>query len=111
MPNTFSQIYLQFVFAVQFRQNIIPRKHKIELHKYITGLVQNRNAKMMAVHCMPDHAHIFVGFKPSMLISDYVKEIKVGSNEFINSKKWFPGRFKWQGGYEFFHTLIHKLAG
>jgi hypothetical protein len=42
MANTFSQIYLQFVFAVQYRQNLIPKENKEELHKYITGLVQNR---------------------------------------------------------------------
>lgn len=102
MANTFSQIYLQFVFAVKGRQSLIPRDHKEELHKYITGLVQNRKAKMLAVHCMPDHAHIFVGFKPTVLISDFVKEIKVESNEFINSKKWIPGRFSWQEGYGVF---------
>jgi len=86
MANTFSQIYLQFVFAVQHRQSLIPREKKEELHKYITGLVQNRKAKMLAIHCMPDHAHIFVGFKPIVLISDFVKEVKVESNDFINNK-------------------------
>ncbi len=102
MANTFSQIYLQFVFAVKGRQSLIPREHKEELHKYITGLVQNRKAKMLAVHCMPDHTHIFVGFKPDVLISGFVKEIKVESNEFINSKKWVNGRFAWQEGYGVF---------
>ena len=69
MPNTFSQIYLQFVFAVKGRQSLVPKQHKEELHKYMTGLVQNRKAKMLAVHCMPDHTHLFVGFKPSDSLS------------------------------------------
>jgi REP element-mobilizing transposase RayT len=102
MANTFSQIYLQFVFAVQHRQNLIPKDHKEELHKYITGLVQNRKAKMLAINCMPDHVHLFVGFKPTILISDFVKEIKVESNEFINDKKWVKGKFNWQEGYGVF---------
>lgn len=102
MANTFSQIYLQFVFAVQHRQGIIPKEHKEELHKYITGLVQNRKAKMLAINCMPDHIHLFVGFKPTISISDFVKEIKVESNEFINSKKWVKGKFNWQEGYGVF---------
>ncbi|MBK8952313.1 MAG: IS200/IS605 family transposase [Chitinophagaceae bacterium] len=93
---------MQFVFAVKGRQSLIPKEYKEELHKYITGLVQNRKAKMLAVHCMPDHAHIFVGFKPTVLISDFVKEIKVESNEFINGKKWIKGRFAWQEGYGVF---------
>ncbi len=99
MANTFTQIYLQFVFAVKHRQRLIPRECKEELHKYITGLVTHRKSKLLAVHCMPDHAHLFVGFKPVMEISDFVKEIKVESNELINSKKWTRGRFAWQQGY------------
>ena len=113
MANTFSQIYLQFVFAVQFRQGLIPKEHKEELHKYMTGLVQHRKAKMLAVNCMPDHIHIFTGFKPVMSISDFVKEIKVESNEFINNKGWLKGKFNWQEGYGVFsysHSHIDDVV-
>ncbi len=113
MANTYSQIYLQFVFAVKYRQSLIPRIHKEELHRYITGIVQNRKAKMLAVHCMPDHAHIFVGFKPSVLISDFVKEIKVASAGFINNSKWIRARFNWQEGYGVFsysHEHIDRVV-
>ena len=114
MANTFSQIYLQFVFAVQNRRCLIPKVHKEELHRYMTGLVRNRQAKMLAVHCMPDHTHLFVGFKPgSNLISNFVKEIKVESNEFINSKNWLRGRFNRQDGYGVFsysHSHIERVC-
>jgi putative transposase len=91
---------------------LIPREHKEELHKYFSGLVKNRNAKMLAVNCMPDHTHLFVGFKPNILISDFVKEIKVESNEFINSKRWIKGKFNWQEGYGVFsysHSQIDNV--
>ena len=68
---------------------------------------------MLAVHCMPDHAHVFVGFKPTVLISDFVKEIKVESNEFINDKKWIASKFSWQEGYGVFsysHSHIDKVV-
>lgn len=113
MPNTFSQIYLQFVFAVKGRQSLIPKQHKEELHKYMTALAQARKAKMLAVHCMPDHVHLFVGFKPAVLISDFVKEIKVQSNEFIKEKKWVNGHFAWQEGYGVFsygHSQIDRVC-
>lgn len=110
MANTFSQIYLQFVFAVRQRECLIASRHKDELHKYITGLVQNRTAKMLAIHCMPDHTHLFVGLKPTVLISDFVKEVKVESNEFINSKKWIRGKFSWQEGYGVF-SYSHSHIG
>jgi REP element-mobilizing transposase RayT len=78
----------------------------------MTGLVQNRKAKMLAVHCMPDHTQLFVGFKPTILIADFVKEIKVESNEFINGKKWVKGNFIWQEGYGVFsysHSHIDNV--
>jgi REP element-mobilizing transposase RayT len=110
MANTFSQIYLQFVFAVKHRQCLIAKIHKEELHKYITGLVSHRKAKMLAVHCMPDHLHLFVGFKPVISIADFIKEIKVESNEFINDKKWTRGKFSWQEGYGVF-SYSHSHIG
>jgi putative transposase len=113
MANTFSKIYLQYVFAIKGKLSLIPKQHKEELHKYITGLVKHRNAKMLAVHCMPDHTHLFVGFKPSISISDFIKEIKVESNEFINYKKWIRGKFSWQDGYGVFsysHSHIDAVV-
>jgi REP-associated tyrosine transposase len=112
MANTFSQIYLQFVFAVKGRQSLVPKQHKEELHKYITGLTQKRKAKMLAVNSMPDHIHLFVGFKPSILIADFMKEVKVESNEFINNKKWARGKFGWQDGYGVFsysHSHVERV--
>ena len=113
MANTYSQIYLQFVFAVKNRESLIPQMHKEELHKYFTGLVQNRKAKMLAVNCMPDHTHIFVGFKPVVSVSDFIKELKVESNEFINEKRWTNYRFGWQEGYGVFsysHSHIDSVV-
>lgn len=113
MANTFSQLYLQFVFAVKGRQSLIAKENKEELHKYITGLVQNRKAKMLAIHCMPDHTHLFVGFRPTVLITDFIKEIKVESNEFITNKKWTKGKFNWQEGYGVFsysHSHIDRVV-
>jgi putative transposase len=113
MANTFSQIYLQFVFAVRGRQSLIAKENKEELHKYITALVQNRKAKMLAVHCMPDHAHLFVGIKPVIFIPDFIKEVKIESNNFINTKKWGNGKFGWQDGYGVFsysHSHIDSVV-
>jgi putative transposase len=113
MPNTFSQIYLQFVFAVQGRHSLIPKQYKEELHKYTTALVQARHVKLLAVHAMPDHMHLFVGFKPSVLISEFIKEIKIESNDFINGSTWSKGAFKWQEGYGVFsygHSQVDRVC-
>ena len=99
MPNTYSQVYIQIVFAVSGRQNLIPKKHREELHKYITGIVQKRENKMLSVFCMPDHVHLLTGLKPSMSISNLARDIKAGSSNFINENEWIKGKFNWQEGF------------
>jgi REP element-mobilizing transposase RayT len=99
MANTFTQLYIQLVFAVQGRANLIPKAHKEELHRYITGIVQDRNHKMLAINCMPDHTHIFIGLKPTQSISDLMRDIKTNSSTFITNKKFVKSKFNWQEGY------------
>lgn len=99
MSDTFTQIYIHVVFAVKGRQNLISAANREELHKYITGVVQNRDQKMLAMFCMPDHVHMLIGFKPAMSVSDLVRDIKANSSKFINEKKWVIGKFNWQEGF------------
>ena len=99
MPGTFTQIYIQIVFAVQGRQNLISKTWKDELHKYIAGIIKAKNQKPIIVNGMPDHIHAFIGLKPSMAISDLVRDIKNNSTNFINEQKFVRGKFSWQEGY------------
>ncbi|HUH73906.1 MAG TPA: IS200/IS605 family transposase [Chitinophagales bacterium] len=99
MPNTYTQIYIQIVFAVKGRQNFISKNKREELHKYITGIVQNRDQKMLAIFAMPDHVHILLGMKPDISISNLVRDIKAGSSKYINDNNWIMGKFNWQEGY------------
>ncbi len=99
MANTYAQIYIQFVFAVFGRGNFVPQKHKEELHKYISGIVAKRNQKLLAVNCMRDHCHLFIGYKPTVLMTDFIRDVKAASSGLINEKKWIVGKFAWQEGY------------
>ena len=96
---TYTQIHIQFVFAVKFRDSLIKEDWKEELHKYITGIVQNNNHKLLVINSMPDHVHILVGMRPKQSVSDLVMEIKTNSSKFINDKNWINGKFSWQEGY------------
>ena len=99
MANTYSQIYIHIVFTVQGRLNLIPEQHREELHKIITGIVSNRNQKLISIFAMPDHVHILIGLKPNIAISDLVRDIKSGSSKYIAEKKWVKGKFSWQEGH------------
>jgi len=99
MSDTYTQLYVQLVFAVKGRHSFINPSWEQELYKYITAVVQNDRHKMLAVNGMPDHIHIFVGLNPAISISDLVKDIKRASNNWINDQGFVHGKFQWQSGY------------
>jgi putative transposase len=112
MPGTFSQIYIQVVFAVKGRESLIHSHWEEELYKYISGIVRNKDQKMLAINGIPDHIHFLIGMKPSCCLSDLVREIKKSSNEFINEKKFSRFNFQWQEGYGAFsysHSALNNV--
>lgn len=112
MPGTFSQIYIQVVFAVKGRENLIHASWEEELYKYISGIVANKDQKLLAINGMPDHIHILIGMRPSYCLSDLVREIKKASNEFVNQKRFVRGKFHWQEGYGAFsysHSALDNV--
>ncbi len=98
MPNTYSQIYIQIVFAVKGRQAFIKENFREELQKYISGIIAQKKQKLYAIYCMPDHTHILVSMKPDIAISDLVRDIKSNSSSFIEDKE-FVKNFSWQTGF------------
>jgi putative transposase len=112
MAGTFSQIYVQIVFAVKGRENLIANAWKDELHKYIAGIVKGKEQKPIIVNGMPDHIHAFVGLRPSMAIADLARDIKNNSSKFINEQRLIKGKFSWQEGYGAFsysHSQIQNV--
>ena len=99
MANTYTQMYVQFVFAVKHRDALIPKEHKEELHKYITGIITKRKQKLLAIHAMPDHIHIFIGLNPNQSLSDLVQETKTAATKFIKKQPWMKYNFSWQRGF------------
>lgn len=99
MANTFTQIHIHVVFAVQNRISLIDKSWKERLYKYMIATIQNHGHKILAIGGMPDHIHILFGFRPTQALSDLVQEVKRDSSSWINKKKFVRGRFQWQEGY------------
>jgi len=99
MADTYSQIYIQIVFADKNRKALINSEWEEQLYKYITGIITNKNQKLIAINGTNNHIHIFIGMKPTCCLSDLVREIKKASNQFIQEKRFTPFKFDWQSGY------------
>ena len=112
MPNTFSQIYIQVIFAVKNRDSLINPEWEERLYKYITGIVLNKEQKMLAINGISNHLHFLIGMKPTCCLSDLVREIKKSSNDFIKESRFTKFTFNWQegfGAFSYSHSQLNKV--
>lgn len=113
MANTYTQLYIQIVFAVHRRENAIQEEHRTAVEKYITGIVTNNRSKLLSIYCNPDHVHILIGLHPSISISDMARDVKASSSKWIN-EELLPGRgFRWQrgfGAFSYSKSQINRVA-
>lgn len=109
MANTYSQLYIHVVFAVSGRAGLIPAQHKVELYKYITGIINAKGQKLLAINGMPDHIHVLLNTQPDVAVSDVVRDMKANSSRFINERRWTMGKFSWQAGFGAFSYSASQL--
>jgi REP element-mobilizing transposase RayT len=112
--STYTQIYIHIVFAVKGRQSILRPEWEEQLYKYITGIVQNKEQKMLVINGTSNHIHFLIGMKPTCCLSDLVREIKKSSNEFIKEHNLTKFKFNWQegfGAFSYSHSQLDDVIG
>jgi putative transposase len=109
MANTYTQIHIQAVFAVKSRDGLIGASWENELYKYITGIIQAYNHKLIIINGMTDHLHILFGMRPTQSLSDLMQDVKGSSSKWINDHKPVKGHFEWQEGYGAFSYSKSQL--
>ena len=110
MADTYSQIYIQVVFAVQNRNALIQPAWEEDLYKYISGILTNKGQKLLAINGTSNHIHLFIGMKPSCCLSDLVREIKKSSGNFIKDNRFTRFKFQWQEGFGAFSYSHSQLS-
>ena len=112
MAGTFTQIYIQAIFAVNGRSNLLQKPWSDEVFKYMAGIIRNKGQKPIIVNGVANHVHMFVGLQPAMAVSDLVRDVKNNTTNFINDRKLIRGKFSWQEGYGAFsyaHSQIETV--
>lgn len=110
MPNTYTQINIHAVFAVQNRLSLISKSWEERLYKYITGIIQNHGHKLLAINGMPDHIHVLFGMRPNQSLSDLMRDVKGDSSLWINENKLVDRKFSWQEGYGAFSYSKSQIS-
>ena len=111
-PGTFTQMYIQLVFAVHNRENMLLKSIRPKVFEYMSGIIRDLKHKSIIVNGVADHVHILLGLNPAISISDSVHDIKRGSSLFINQNRLVCGRFSWQegyGGFTYSKSQIHDV--
>jgi putative transposase len=110
MSNTYTQIHIHVVFAVKNRVGIIHKDWRDELYKYITGIIQKNDHKLLIINGVEDHLHLFFGMRPTQTLSDLMQDVKANSSKWINEKGFVQGRFEWQSGYGAFSYSKSQIS-
>jgi putative transposase len=110
MANTYTQIYIHVVFVVRGRASLISERWKEDLYKYITGIIKNKEQKLMIINGMPDHLHLLLGLRPDNNLSELARDIKANSSRWINERKLVTGKFEWQTGFGAFSVSTSQIG-
>jgi putative transposase len=99
MANTYTQIHIHSIFAVRTRAGLIQKAWRDDLYKYIVGIIQHHQHKVLSINGMPDHIHVLFGMRPTQSLSDLMQDVKGSSSKWINDQRFVAGHFEWQSGY------------
>ena len=109
MANTYSQMYVQVVIVVKFREALIQKSWKEELYKYITGIVTNKGQKMLRINGVENHIHMLLNIQPNIALSDLMRDVKANSTKWINEQGFCKHSFRWQEGFGAFTYSISQI--
>jgi putative transposase len=110
MPNTYTQIYIHYVFATQHRKRFLNEEIQKELYDYTAGCIKNLNCFLQCIGGIDDHIHILVGLRPTLSVSEFAQKVKANTSRFINAKGWAFGKFQWQEGFGAFSVSQSGLG-
>lgn len=99
MPGVYSELHAQIVFATKYREALLDPSWEERIYKYICKTTENKNQKILSINGHWDHVHLLLGFRPTICISDLVRDIKRSSSLFINELQLTKSRFAWQDGF------------
>ena len=102
MSGTYTNLLFHIVFSTKNRSPLITTEIASELYPYISGICKNKNAKLLIGNGMSDHVHLLVQLKPSILLADFVRDVKANTSKWINEEKCKVKKFGWQDGYSAF---------
>ena len=111
MSNTYTQIHIQTVFAVKYREALILPEWRERLYQYTASIINDQGHKPLAIGGVENHVHLFFGFRPTQSLSSLILRVKRETSEWINKEILTNRRFQWQNGYGAFSYSKSHVPG
>ena len=97
--HAFSQIYLHITFHTKDNRPVIGGEVESRLYDYLrTRALESPGVEVHAVGGIEDHIHLAVRIPPTLLVSDWIGDLKGASSWHINHRVK-PKTLQWQEGY------------
>lgn len=113
MANTYSSIFLHFVFSTKNRDEWINVEIENRVWAYIGGIARKHNCIAIQVDGIEDHIHALVLSSPKHSPSEIAQFLKGESSKWIHGEFPKMAKFGWQDGYGVFSTsksLVPKVV-
>jgi REP element-mobilizing transposase RayT len=109
MAETYSSLYVHFVFSTKDRQPMLRAGLRKRVWRYIGGIVREEEMKAIEIGGTADHIHALVSVAPTVAPAEVVKIVKSKSSKWINESLGLPCRFEWQEGYGAFSVSCSQV--
>jgi REP element-mobilizing transposase RayT len=101
MAGTYTNLLYHIVFSTKDRRQLIKPTIEERLYKYMGGIIRGLGGVGLEIGGVDDHIHILVKFKPTIALSDAVRDIKANSSKWLNEQAKIY-KFAWQDGFSAF---------
>jgi putative transposase len=101
MSGTYTNLLYHIVFSTKERRQLITSAIEDDLYDYIGGIIRGLKGVNLEIGGVSDHIHILAKLKPTISISDAVRDIKANSSKWLNEKSRIY-KFAWQDGFAAF---------
>ncbi len=99
--STYSSLHFHIVFSTKNRSRVITPEIELRVHEYLGGTIRGLDGFPQGIGGVEDHVHLLVGLKTTHCVSDFVRELKKASSQWIETE-FELADFAWQKGYGIF---------
>lgn len=97
--NTYSQVYIMFVWGVKYRLGLISKQWEKELWSVIGSLSKDIDCHPVAIGGIRDHVHVLLSLgNDAPSCKEIAKYLKSKSSKWVNENHLCMGKFAWQEG-------------